>query len=109
MIVTRLVAGIGALAVAMAAPAVGAEAQHGESAITCTNVGQRRELADQGRLRQGHRGFQSGPHQRRARFRGMTRATAATTRLTANPAKLTVIVASSTGGYSLYHRCKLEQ
>ena len=42
------------------------------------------------------------------RFRGATPRTAATTRSTANPGDLTVIVASSTGGYFLYDRCRLE-
>src|SRR5438309_814646 len=38
MVARRLAGGIGALAVGISAAAIGGEAPHGETAITCTNV-----------------------------------------------------------------------
>jgi hypothetical protein len=107
MVVTRLVFGIGALAVGLAAPAIAGEARHGEAAITCTNVAsgtswQIRVDYDKGTV-------DSNP----ARISDSEISWHDTTdggnyTLDRKSEKLTVIVASSTGGYSLFHRCKLQ-
>jgi hypothetical protein len=106
MVMTRLAAGIGVLVVGMAAPAAAAEALHGEAAITCTNVSsgtswQIRVNYDKGTV-------DSNP----ARISDAEISWHATDggnyTLDRKSEKLTVVVASSTGGYSLFHRCRLQ-
>jgi hypothetical protein len=107
MVVTRLIAGIGALAVAMAAPAVGAEAQHGEAAITCTNLAsgtswQIKVDYDKATVDSNPARISDGEISWHDPTDGGNYT------LDRKSEKLTVIVASSTGGYSLFHRCRLQ-
>ena len=107
MIVTRLAAGIGALAFALAAPATAAETAHGQTAITCTNVAsgtswQIKVDYDKGTV-------DSNPARiSDAEISWHDPSDGGNYTLDRKSAKLTAIVASSTGGYSLFHRCKLE-
>jgi hypothetical protein len=107
MVVTRLIAGIGALALAMAAPAVGAEAQHGEAAITCTNLAS--GTSWQIKVDYDKATVDSNPARiSDAEISWHDPSDGGNYTLDRKSAKLTAIVASSTGGYSLFHRCKLE-
>jgi hypothetical protein len=107
MIVTRLAVAIGALVLVMAAPASASEAQHGQSAITCTNVAsgtswQIKVDYDKGTV-------DSNPARiSDAEISWHDPSDGGNYTLDRKSAKLTAIVASSTGGYSLFHRCKLE-
>jgi hypothetical protein len=107
VILTRLAAGIGAVAVGMAAPAIGAEAPRGETAVTCTNVAsganfQIRIDFDKGTV-------DSNPARiSDAQISWHDASDGGNYTLDRKSEKLTVIVASSTGGYFVYHRCKLE-
>jgi hypothetical protein len=107
MMVTRLVAGIGALAVAIVAPAIGAETPHGQTAITCTNVAsgtswQIKVDYDKGTV-------DSNPARiSETEISWRDPSDGGNYTLDRKSAKLTAIVASSTGGYLLFHRCKLE-
>jgi hypothetical protein len=107
MSVTRLAAGIGAFAVALAAPAGGAETPHGQAAITCTNVAsgaswQIKVDYDKGTV-------DSNPARiSDSEISWHDASDGGNYTLDRKSAKLTAIVASSTGGYSLFHRCKLE-
>jgi hypothetical protein len=107
MIVRRLAVGIGALAVAVAAPAIGRAAQRGESAITCTNVTsgtswQIKVDYDKGTV-------DSNPARiSEAQIWWHDPTDGGNYTLDRKSEKLTVVFASSTGGYSLFHRCKLE-
>ena len=103
----RRTAAIVALAAVMAAPAIDAGAQSGETAITCTNptsgaswqirIDYRRGTVDANPARimdaevSWHDVRDGGNYT-----------------LDRKSGKLTVVVASSTGGYFLYHRCRLE-
>ena len=106
VVVARIAAGIGALAVGMAAPAISAEA-HGETAVTCTNVAsganwQIRIDYDKGTV-------DSNPARiSDAQISWRDATDGGNYTLDRKSAKLTVILASSTGGYFLHHRCKLE-
>ncbi len=106
MVVRRLVVGIGALAVGMAAPAIGGEEPHGETAITCTNVSsganwQIKIDYDKGTV-------DSNPARiSDAEISWHDASDGGNYRLDRKSEKLTVVIASSTGGYSLFHRCKL--
>jgi hypothetical protein len=107
MVVMRLIAGIGALAVAMAAPAVGGEAQHGEAAITCTNLAsgtswQIKVDYDKATVDSNPARISDGEISWHDPTDGGNYT------LDRKSEKLTVIVASSTGGYSLFHRCRLQ-
>jgi hypothetical protein len=106
--VTRLAAaGIGALAIALTAPAIGAETPHGQTAITCTNVAsgtswQIKVDYDRGTV-------DSNPARiSDTEISWHDASDGGNYTLDRKSAKLTAIVASSTGGYSLFHRCKLE-
>jgi hypothetical protein len=103
MIVMRLAVVIGVLA----APASAGGAQHGQSAITCTNVAsgtswQIKVDYDKGTV-------DSNPARiSDAEISWHDPSDGGNYTLDRKSAKLTAIVASSTGGYSLFHRCKLE-
>ena len=108
MSVTRLAAaGIGALAIALAAPAIGAETPHGQTAITCTNVAsgtswQIKVDYDRGTV-------DSNPARiSDTEISWHDASDGGNYTLDRKSEKLTVIVASSTGGYFLYHRCRLQ-
>jgi hypothetical protein len=100
-------AGIAALVAAVAAPALGGEARHGETAITCTNPAsgtswQVRIDFDKGTV-------DANPARIGAAEISWHDATdGGNYTLDRKSGKLTVIVASSTGGYFLHHRCRLE-
>jgi len=106
MVVRRLAMGIGALAVGISASAIGGEAQHGEAAITCTNVSsganwQIKIDYDKGTV-------DSNPARiSDAEISWHDPSDGGNYRLDRKSEKLTVVIASSTGGYSLFHRCKL--
>ena len=107
MIVTRLAVAIGALVFVMAAPASGGEAPHGEAAITCTNVAsgtswQIKVDYDKGTVDHNPARISD------AEISWHDPSDGGNYTLDRKSAKLTAIVASSTGGYSLFHRCKLE-
>jgi hypothetical protein len=107
MIVTRLAVGIGALMVGMAAPAIGGAAQHGEAAITCTNVAS--GTSWQIKVDYDKATVDSNPARiSDAEISWHDPSDGGNYTLDRKSAKLTAIVASSTGGYSLFHRCKLE-
>jgi hypothetical protein len=103
---TRLAVGIGVLAACVAAPAVSGEAPHGETAVTCTNVSsganwQIRIDYDKGTV-------DSNPARvSDAQISWHDATDGGNYTLDRKSEKLTVVVASSTGGYFLYHRCKL--
>jgi hypothetical protein len=107
MIVTRLAVAIGALVLVTAAPASAGGAQHGQTAITCTNVAsgtswQIKVDYDKGTV-------DSNPARiSDAEISWHDPSDGGNYTLDRKSAKLTAIVASSTGGYSLFHRCKLE-
>jgi len=107
MIVMRLAVAIGALVLVMAAPASAGEAQRGQTAITCTNVAsgtswQIKVDYDKGTV-------DSNPARiSDAEISWRDPSDGGNYTLDRKSAKLTAIVASSTGGYSLFHRCKLE-
>jgi hypothetical protein len=107
MVLTRLAIGIVALVLVVAAPASGGEAPHGATAITCTNVAsgtswQIKVDYDKGTV-------DSNPARiSDAEISWHDPSDGGNYTLDRKSAKLTAIVASSTGGYSLFHRCKLE-
>jgi hypothetical protein len=106
-VLPRLGAGMAALAVGMVVPAVGAEPPHGETAITCTNLAsgtnwQIKVDYDKGTV-------DSNPaHISDEQISWHDASDGGNYTLDRKSAKLTVVVASSTGGYFLYHRCQLE-
>ncbi|TMJ50042.1 MAG: hypothetical protein E6G85_19540 [Alphaproteobacteria bacterium] len=106
MVARRLAGGIGALAVGISAAAIGGEAPHGETAITCTNVSsganwQIKIDYDKGTV-------DSNPARiSDAEISWHDPTDGGNYRLDRKSEKLTVVIASSTGGYSLFHRCKL--
>jgi len=106
MVARRLTGGIGALAVGISAAAIGGEAPHGETAITCTNVSsganwQIKIDYDKGTV-------DSNPARiSDAEISWHDPSDGGNYRLDRKSEKLTVVIASSTGGYSLFHRCKL--
>ena len=103
----RLAVGIGALAVGVVAAATAAETQRGEAAITCTNVSsgtswQIRVNYDKGTV-------DSNPARiSEAEISWRDANDGGNYTLDRKSEKLTVVVASSTGGYSLFHRCRLQ-
>ena len=107
MIVMRIAVAFGALVVVMAAPAGAGGVQHGQTAITCTNVAsgtswQIKVDYDKGTV-------DSNPARiSDAEISWHDPSDGGNYTLDRKSAKLTAIVASSTGGYSLFHRCKLE-
>jgi hypothetical protein len=103
---TRLLAAISAVAVGMMAPAIGAEAPHGETAVTCTNVSSGANW--QIRIDFDKATVDSNPARISDTQISWHDATdGGNYTLDRKSEKLTVIVASSTGGYFIYHRCKL--
>jgi len=107
MVLTRLAAGIGALAVGMAAPAISGDMLHGEIATVCTNVAsganwQIRIDYDKGTVDSNPARISDA----QISWRDATGGGNYT--LDRKSGKLTVVLASSTGGYFLHHRCALE-
>src|ERR1700724_3125141 len=106
MILTRLAAGIGVLAVVIAAPAISAEAPSGETATTCTNVASGANW--QIKIDYGKATVDSNPARiSDAQISWRDASDGGNYTLDRKSEKLTVVVASSTGGYFLYHRCRL--
>jgi hypothetical protein len=103
----RLATGIGALAAGVAVPATGAEAQRGETAITCTNVASGANW--QIKIDYDRGTVDSNPARiSDAQISWHDATDGGNYTLDRKSEKLTVVVASSTGGYFLYHRCRLE-
>ena len=109
MILTRLAAAIGALAMAMTvATPSGAAAQHGETATTCTNVASGANW--QIRIDYDRATVDSNPARiSDAEISWRDAGDGGNYTLDRKSGKLTVILASSTGGSFFYHRCKLEK
>jgi hypothetical protein len=106
VILTRLAAGMSALAVGIAAPAIGAEAPRGETAVTCTNVASGANF--QIRIDYDKGTVDSNPARiSDAQISWHAASDGGNYTLDRKSEKLTAIVASSTGGYFVYHRCKL--
>ena len=107
MIVMRLAVAIAALVLVMAASAGAGGAQHGQAAITCTNVAsgtswQIKVDYDKGTV-------DSNPARiSEAEISWHDATDGGNYTLDRKSEKLTVVVASSTGGYSLFHRCRLQ-
>jgi hypothetical protein len=102
-----LAAAIGAVVFGSGAPAAGAEARHGETAITCTNPisGATWQIS----IDYDRSTVDSNP----ARFSDSqiwwkAAADGGNYTLDRKTGNLTVVMASSTGGSFLYDRCKLE-
>jgi hypothetical protein len=107
VILIRLAAGIGALAAGMSAPATGAEAPRGETAVTCTNIASGANF--QIRIDYDKGTVDSNPARiSDAQISWHDASDGGNYTLDRKSEKLTAIVASSTGGYFVYHRCKLE-
>jgi hypothetical protein len=110
VILTRLTAAIGlsiGLTMAMAAPAIGAEPQEGEGATTCTNLysGSNWQI----RIDYGKATVDSNPARiSDAQISWRDATDGGNYTLDRKSGKLTVILASSTGGSFFYHQCKLE-
>jgi hypothetical protein len=106
MTLTKFITGIG-LAMAMAAPAIGAQTQRGETVMTCSNIASGASWKI--RIDYDKAAVDSNPARIDAAqisWRDATDGGNYTLDLTSG--ELTAIVASSTGGYFLHHRCKLE-
>jgi hypothetical protein len=98
--------GIGALAVGMSTAAIGGEAPHGEAAITCTNVSSGANW--QIKIDYDNGTVDSNPARiSDTEISWHDPSDGGNYRLDRKSEKLTVVIASSTGGYSLFHRCKL--
>ena len=102
-----MAAGISALAVATAVPAIGAEVPRGEAAITCTNTTsgaswQIKINYDQSTVDSNPARISDGDISWHDASDGGNYT------LDRKSGDLTVVVASSTGGYFLYDRCKLD-
>jgi hypothetical protein len=107
MIVMRLAVAIAALVLVMAASAGAGGAQHGQAAITCTNVAS--GTSWQIKVDYDKATVDSNPARiSDAEISWHDPSDGGNYTLDRKSAKLTAIVASSTGGYSLFHRCKLE-
>jgi hypothetical protein len=104
----RLVAGIGVLAAALTAATLrSAAAQHGETATTCTNVASGANW--QIRIDYDRATVDSNPARiSDAQISWRDASDGGNYTLDRKSGKLTVILASSTGGSFFYHRCKLE-
>ena len=102
----RLAVGIGMLTVAMAAAAVGGEAaQHGEAAPTCSNLAS--GASWQIRIDYDKATVDSYPARiSDAQISWHDPTDGGNYTLDRKSGELTVIFASSTGGYFLHHRCK---
>src|ERR1700704_2529025 len=107
MILSRLTAGIGAWAVSLRVPAISAEALHGETAVTCSNVAS--GASWQIRIDYDKATVDSNPARiSDAQISWRDATDGGNYTLDRKSGKLTVILASSTGGSFFYHRCKLE-
>jgi hypothetical protein len=107
MIEIRLAVGISMLTVAMAAAAVGGEAQHREAAPTCSNLAS--GASWQIRIDYDKATVDSYPARiGDAQISWHDPTDGGNYTLDRKSGELTVIFASSTGGYFLHHRCKLE-
>jgi hypothetical protein len=110
VILTRLTAAVGlsiGLAMAIAAPAIAAEPQPGEGATTCTNLysGSNWQI----RIDYGKATVDSNPARiSDAQISWRDASDGGNYTLDRKSGKLTVILASSTGGSFFYHQCKLE-
>ena len=107
LVLTLLAAGIGALAIGITAPPNTGESQHGATAITCTNLAS--GTTWQIRIDYDNRTVDSNP----ARISDVQISWYEATdggnyTLDRKSGKLTVIIASSTGGYFIHDRCSLE-
>lgn len=106
-LIRPLAAGIAALAAAAAVPAMSGEARHGETALTCTNPAS--GASWQIRLDYDRATVDSNPARiSDAKISWHDATDGGNYTLDRKSGKLTVIVASSTGGYFLYDRCGLE-
>jgi hypothetical protein len=107
MRLTRLLGAISALAVGLAAPAIGKEAPRGEIPVTCTNIASGANF--QIRIDYDKGTVDSNPARiSDAQISWHDASDGGNYTLDRKSEKLTAIVASSTGGYFVYHRCKLE-
>ncbi len=108
MFLTRpLVAGIAALAAGMALPPLNCEAQPSETAISCTNPAS--GATWQIRINYDRGTVDSNPARiSDAEISWHDATDGGNYTLDRKSGNLTVIVASSTGGYFLYDRCRLE-
>jgi hypothetical protein len=107
MWLTRLLGAISALAVGLAAPAIGKEAPRGEIPVTCTNIASGANF--QIRIDYDKGTVDSNPARiSDAQISWHDASDGGNYTLDRKSEKLTAIVASSTGGYFVYHRCKLE-
>ena len=103
-----LAVGIGALAVTTAVPAISAEGQGGAAAITCTNPYS--GTSWQIKIDYDHGTVDSNPARiRDGNISWHDAKDGGNYTLDRKSGKLTVVVASSTGGYFLYDRCRLEK
>jgi hypothetical protein len=100
-------AGVALLAAAMATPAIGAEARRDETAMTCTNSAS--GASWQIRIDYDRGTVDSNPARiSDAKITWHDATDGGNYTLDRASGNLTVIVASSTGGYFLYHHCRLE-
>ena len=107
LVLTRLLAAGSALAVGIAFPTIKSEAQRGEIAITCTNPAS--GASWQIRIDYDRSTVDSNPARISAAEISWHDATdGGNYTLDRKSGNLTVIVASSTGGYFLRDRCNLE-
>jgi hypothetical protein len=105
--VIQLGLGLALLAVETSAPATAGEGQHGETAITCTNPTS--GVSWQVRIDYDRGTVDSNPARfSKAEVSWHDATDGGNYTLDRKSGELTVIVASSTGGYFLHHRCKLE-
>jgi hypothetical protein len=107
MISIRLAIGCGVLAFAMAAAAIGGEAQRGEAAPTCSNLAS--GASWQIKIDYNKDTVDSYPARiSDAQISWHDPTDGGNYTLDRKSGELTVVFASSTGGYFLHHRCKLE-
>ena len=105
-ILTQMVLGLGMLAAGFSAPANTQEKQQGEIAITCTNPASGATF--QVRIDYDRSTANSYPAQiSETQVSWRDRSDGGNYTLDRRSGELSVIVASSTGGYFLHHRCKL--
>ena|ERR1700744_206624 len=101
-----LALGISALAVCFAAPASSDDAKHGAAAVTCTNPASHANW--QIKIDYDHNTVDSHPASIGQDEISWQTVDGEHYKLDRKTGNLTVVVASSTGGYFLYDNCKLE-
>ena len=106
MVARRLAGGIGALAVGISAAAIGGEAPHGETAITCTNVSSGANW--QIKIDYEGKTVDSNPADFSDTKISWREKGGVNYTLDRKSGNLTVVFASSTAGHFLYDRCELE-